>query len=403
MISSMLDTDFYKLTMMQAVFHHYAGAWASYEFKWRNWKNMQLSIDPRKFALLVKEQVEGLCDLRFTKDELDFLSTIPFFKPDFIEYLRLFQLNSDYITAIGTHNLKNRELLIKVEGPWLNTILFEVPILAIVSELYTKNTGLTYYTVRKEGLNRLKQKIEWLETHLHRDAAFTFADFGTRRRASKEWHEETLEYTIDKAYDRLAGTSNVLFAMKYGIKPIGTMAHEYIQAHQQLGPRLVDSQAVALQTWANEYRGELGIALSDCLGFDMFLKDFDRYFALLFDGCRHDSGDPSWWAEKLIKHYHDLRIDPRRKMAVFSDGLTFPIAVELFKQFHSQIRTSFGIGTYFTNDCGFTAPQIVMKMTQMNHKPVAKISDSPGKGMCNDDGFLTYLKQVVKEKVEGIW
>jgi len=403
MISSMLDTDFYKLTMMQAVFHHYAGAWASYEFKWRNWKDMRLNIDPKKFAILVKEQIENLCNLRFEKDELDYLATIPFFKPDFIEYLRLFQLNKDYITAVGTYSLKDDELLIKVEGPWLNTILYEVPILAIVSELYTKHTGLVYYTVRGNGLARLKKKIEWLDTHLHRDESFTFADFGTRRRASLEWHEEVIEYLLETAPKYLAGTSNVMFAKKYGIKPIGTMAHEYIQAHQQLGPRLVDSQAAALQTWANEYRGELGIALSDCLGFDMFVKDFDRYFALLFDGCRHDSGDPNWWCEKLIQHYKDLRIDPRTKMAVFSDGLSFPIAVELFKQFHNQIKTSFGIGTYLTNDCGFTAPQIVMKMVQMNHKPVAKISDSPGKGMCKDEGFLTYLKQVVKEKVEGVW
>jgi len=298
MITSMLDTDFYKLTMMQAVFHHYAGAWASYEFKWRNWKKMQLNIDPKKFAILVREQIENLCNLRFEKDELDYLATIPFFKPDFIEYLRLFQLNKDYITAVGTYNLKDDELLIKVEGPWLNTILYEVPILAVVSELYTRHTGLVYYTVHKNGSTQLKDKIKWLDTHLHRDEPFTFADL-------------------------------------YGIKPIGTMAHEFIQAHQQLGSRLVDSQAFALQTWADEYRGELGIALSDCLGFDMFVKDFDRYFALLFDGCRHDSGDPVWWCEKLIQHYRDLRIDPHTKMAVFSDGLSFPIAVELFKQFHA--------------------------------------------------------------------
>jgi nicotinate phosphoribosyltransferase len=190
-------------------------------------------------------------------------------------------------------------------------------------------------------------------------------------------------------------------AKELGLKVIGTMAHEYLQAHQQLGPRLVDSQKAALQAWANEYRGELGIALSDVLGFRAFLKDFDRYFALLFDGCRHDSGDPIWWGEELIAHYNKLRIDPKTKSAVFSDGLTFETAVDIFRRFHSRINTGFGIGTYLTNDIGLVAPQIVIKMTYCNGKPVAKVSDSPGKGMCEDAGFLTYLHQVVEEKVNG--
>ncbi|RLI53337.1 MAG: nicotinate phosphoribosyltransferase [Candidatus Thorarchaeota archaeon] len=404
MITSFLDTDFYKLTMMQTVFHHYAGAWAEYKFKWRNWDRMSDSLKTHhaleSFMEELNTNIRKLCNLRFAKDELAYLDSIHFFKPDFIEYLRLFQLNEDYIARVDVvEGIPN----IIVEGPWLNTILFEVPILAIVSELYTKHTGLVNYNIRKHGMENLKSKLTWLKRNVHRDAPFQFADFGTRRRASYEWHEEVIEYLLENARSYLAGTSNVLFAMNYEVKPIGTMAHEFIQAHQQLGPRLVDSQAKALQTWADEYRGELGIALSDCLGFDMFLKDFDRYFALLFDGCRHDSGDPTTWAEKLINHYRKLRIDPRTKTAVFSDGLTFEIAVELFKEFHTQINTAFGIGTYLTNDCGFEAPQIVMKMTKMNHKPVAKISDSPGKGMCEDEGFLTYLKQVVKEKVEGKW
>jgi nicotinate phosphoribosyltransferase len=171
------------------------------------------------------------------------------------------------------------------------------------------------------------------------------------------------------------------------------MAHEFVQAHQQLGPRLIDSQKVALQVWADEYRGELGIALSDTMGFDKFLKDFDRFFSLLFDGCRQDSGSPVRWAEKLIAHYKRMRIDPRFKTAIFSDGLTFRTAVDLFKRFQSQISTSFGIGTYLTNDCRFIAPQIVIKMVECNRKPVAKVSDSKDKGMCEDPEFLEYLKK----------
>ena len=397
MITSMLDTDFYKLTMMQAVFHHYPGAWAKYEFKWRNWDKMNLLPSLNSFMQAVEEQLNNLCTLNFLPNELEYLNEIPFFTLDFIEYLRLFQLNKSYIKEVS---IRNDEPSIIIEGPWLNTILFEVPLLAIVSETYTKNCGLTEWNVIKEGTARLDLKLNWLNDHLHRDESFTFADFGTRRRASFDWHETVIEKLIENGR-YLAGTSNVLLAMKYHLTPIGTMAHEFIQAHQQLGPRLVDSQAVALQTWADEYRGELGIALSDCLGFEMFLKDFDRYFALLFDGCRHDSGDPHWWANKLIKHYKHLRVEPKTKTAVFSDGLTFPIAVELYKEYHSRIKTAFGIGTHLTNDCGFTAPQIVMKLTEMNHKPTAKISDSPGKGMCKDEGFLAYLKQVVGERTIG--
>ena len=177
------------------------------------------------------------------------------------------------------------------------------------------------------------------------------------------------------------------------------MAHEFVQAHQQLGPRLIDSQKVALQSWADEYRGELGIALSDTMGFDKFLKDFDRFFSLLFDGCRQDSGNPVQWADKLIAHYKGMRIDPRSKTAIFSDGLTFKTAVDLFNRFHRQISTSFGIGTYLTNDCGFIAPQIVIKMVECNWKPVAKVSDSEDKGMCEDSEFLKYLKKVIREDI----
>ena len=177
------------------------------------------------------------------------------------------------------------------------------------------------------------------------------------------------------------------------------MAHLWFQIHQQLTYRLIDSQKAALQAWADEYRGELGIALSDTLGYKTFLCDFDRYFALLFDGCRHDSGNPIRWCEDLIAHYRKLRIDAKTKTAVFSDGLTFEVAVDLFLKFHNSINTAFGIGTYLTNDCGFIAPQIVIKNTETNGKPTAKISDSPGKGMCMDDDFEAYLMKVVEEKI----
>ncbi len=398
MINSLTDTDYYKLTMMQVVLHQYAGAHVRYAFKWRNWKEMRLKTSVDDFVVQLKKHIKNLCKLRFSGPELQYISGISYFKSDFIEYLRLFQLNKDFIHVRRTDS---DEVEIIVEGPWLNTILFEVPVLAIVSELYTELNGACATNAITKGREKLKEKVSWLDSALPPYQKINFADFGTRRRASLEWHREVLQYLKTHTRGRLVGTSNVMLAMELGLSPIGTMAHEYLQAHQQLGPRLVDSQAAALQSWANEYRGELGIALSDVLGFRAFLKDFDRYFALLFDGCRHDSGDPVWWCENLIRHYKQFRINPMTKTAVFSDGLTFPIAVDLFRRFHAQIKTSFCIGTYFTNDCGFTAPQVVMKLVGLNGKPTAKVSDSPGKCMCEDPEFLDYMIKVIREKVNG--
>ncbi|MEJ2220524.1 MAG: nicotinate phosphoribosyltransferase [Desulfobacterales bacterium] len=397
MIHSLLDTDFYKLTMMQVVLHQYASAWVRYTFKWRNWDKMHLAIPLQDFKSKVDEHIDRLCELQFTEEEVGYLASIRFFKPDFIEYLRLFQLNRNYI---NTH-IDGGRLGINIEGPWLNTILYELPVLAIISELYSSSHGVDDDIWMQDGRKRLKDKVRFLNQAAIADTRFKFAEFGTRRRASYSWQQEVLEYLIENCGRNLVGTSNVHFAMKLGIKPIGTMAHEFFQAHQQLGPRLVDSQKVALQCWADEYRGELGIALSDTMGFDKFLKDFDRFFSLLFNGCRQDSGDPIVWTEKLIAHYKEMRIDPKTKSAVYSDGLTLESAVDIFKRFHDQIQTSFGIGTNLTNDCGFIAPQVVIKMVECNRKPVAKISDSQDKGMCEDPEFLDYLNYVIREDINS--
>ena len=395
MIYSLLDTDFYKLTMMQVVLHQYASAWVRYAFKWRNWDEMHLTVSLQDFKRQVDAEIDHLCELRFTDDEVNYLSGIRFFKPDFIEYLRLFQLNRKYINT----GIDNDRLHVNIEGPWLNTILYEIPVLALISELYSSLHGVDDATWQKEGRRALKDNVRFLLKATLEEQRFKFAEFGTRRRASYAWQQEVLRYLVDKCEDRLVGTSNPHLAMKLGIRPIGTMAHEFLQAHQQLGPRLVDSQKVALQCWADEYRGELGIALSDTMGFDKFLKDFDRFFALLFNGCRQDSGDPYEWTEKLIAHYQKMRIDPRTKSAIYSDGLTLKTAVDIFTRFHDQIETSFGIGTHLTNDCGFVAPQVVIKMVECNHKPVAKISDSQDKGMCEDEEFLDYLNYVIREDI----
>jgi nicotinate phosphoribosyltransferase len=397
MVHSLLDTDFYKLTMMQVVLHQYASAWVRYAFKWRNWDEMHLTVSLQEFKSKVDAEIDRLCELRFTEDEVNYVASIRFFKPDFIEYLRLFQMNRSYINI----NIEDEQLKINIEGPWLNTILYEIPVLATISELYSSFHGVDDSTWLQDGRKRLKDKVGLLNKAIVANQRFNFADFGTRRRASYLWQEEVLKYLIGNCEGSLVGTSNTHFAMKLGIKPIGTMAHEFFQAHQQLGPRLVDSQKVALQCWADEYRGDLGIALSDTMGFDKFLKDFDRFFSLLFNGCRQDSGDPILWTEKLIAHYKEMRIDPRTKSAIYSDGLTLESAVDIFTRFNDQIRISFGIGTHLTNDCGFVAPQVVIKMVQCNRKPVAKISDSQDKGMCEDPEFLDYLNYVIREDVNS--
>ena len=397
MVPSLLDTDFYKLTMMQVVLHQYARAWVRYAFRWRNWGEMHLKGSLENFKRKLDEEIDKLCDLRFQEDELAYLVSIRFFKPDFIEYLRLFQLNRNYIKT----SIEKDELKINIEGPWLATILFEIPVLAVVSELYSRMHGVDDTIWVKAGRERLKDKVALLNTTIAPGKGFKFAEFGTRRRASYTWQEEVLQYLMTHCGDMLVGTSNVHYAKKLGIKPIGTMAHEFFQAHQQLGPRLVDSQKVALQSWADEYRGELGIALSDTMGFDKFLKDFDRFFSLLFNGCRQDSGDPIEWTEKLIAHYKKMRIDPKSKAAIYSDGLNFESAVDIFKRFNNQIQTSFGIGTDLTNDCGFIAPQVVIKMVECNRNPVAKVSDSLEKGMCEDPEFLDYLNKVIREDVNS--
>jgi len=386
MIKSILDTDLYKFTMMQVVFEKYTGAMVRYDFKCRSGRITEPG-DSHRFMNEIHSSIKKYCDLQLTDEEFEYMKTIRFFKPAFLEFLRNFKSNFSYVNI---YEEDSNDLRITIEGPWLSTILFEVPILAIVSECYHKYYNPGTQSIIK-GQEIFLDKIKYLDAHIHQDSELRISDLGTRRRYSYEWHLELLRMACHTKY--IKSTSNVHFAMKLGLTPVGTMAHEYVCAHQQLG-RVEDSQRAAFQSWADVYRGDLGIALSDTVGFNAFIRDFDLYFAKLFDGARHDSGCPYHWCETLIKHYKKLGIDPKTKIAVFSDGLTFPIIVDLFKAFNLNIKTSFGIGTNLTNDCGVDPLQIVMKMTECNGRPVAKISDSPGKGMCHDDGFEKYIKGI---------
>jgi nicotinate phosphoribosyltransferase len=396
-INSLLQTDLYKFTMMQAILHNCPQAQVEYAFKCRN------KVDLRPYAEEIRQEINAYCELRLTDAEATYLSGIRFLKPDFVQFLKMLKLDpaNVIIDASGS------ELTIRIKGLWLYTILFEVPILAIVNEVYFKYAQ-DADELLKSGKGRLVAKVELLKktiettrevaVHYSNDDVninpFLLTDFGTRRRYSAAWQEYVVKYLKENLPGVFIGTSNVYLAMKYGIKPIGTMAHEWLQASQAF-VRLIDSQKHALDTWSREYRGDLGIALSDILGIDCFLRDFDMYFAKLFDGVRHDSGDPYDWTRKVIAHYKSMNIDPKTKIAVYSDGLDVPKALALWKEFGTKIKTSFGIGTNLTNDFDGLVPlQVVIKMTRCNGQPVAKISDSSGKTMCEDQKYVEYLKSV---------
>ena len=392
LITSLLDTDLYKFTMMQVVLHQFPAAQVEYRFKCRN-----PGINLAQYADEIRAEIETLSTLRFREEELDYLRGLRFIKSDFVDFLDLFQLKTKYVTLTPR---ENGEIDVTVKGPWLHTILFEIPILAIINEVYFRNTHKN--PDHAEGRRRLTEKIALVAGNPDL-AEMRIADYGTRRRFSKRWQEQVLVELKEGLGPRFAGTSNVYFAYKQGLVPLGTMAHEYLQACQALGPRLRDSQTFGFEKWAAEYRGDLGIALADVYGINAFLNDFDMYFCKLFDGARHDSGDPFQWGERLIAHYKKNRVDPRTKILVFSDSLTMPLAIRLFERFRGRCITAFGIGTNLTNDLGHTPLNIVMKMVRCNGQPVAKLSDSPSKNMCDDERYVAYLRQVfgIPQPAEG--
>ena len=389
-ITSLLDTDLYKFTMMQVVLHQFPGAEVEYRFKCRNAHAPGMQ-DLAPFAAEIREEIRGLCSLRFQDAELAYLKAMRFIKSDFVDFLALFRLNEKYVSVTP---LPNGEIEVAIKGPWLHTILFEIPVLSIINEVYFRNTQKQPDLV--QGRQRLVTKIGELQAPGLQ--ALKIADYGSRRRFGKAWHEEVLRTLTARlgtgVTGQFAGTSNVLFAMKLGLTPLGTMAHEYLQACQALGPRLRDSQVFGFESWAKEYRGDLGIALSDVYGMSAFLRDFDLYFCKLFDGARHDSGDPFQWGERMLAHYVKNRVDPKTKTLIFSDGLTVPRTIELYQQFHGRCQLAFGIGTNLTNDLGYEPLQIVIKMIRCNGQPVAKLSDAPTKNMCDDEKYMAYLRQV---------
>lgn len=390
-IDSLLDTDLYKFTMQQCVLHQFPGAQVQYRFKCRT-----SNVDLRPFLDEINAEIDHLCELHFTDEELAYLGGLRFIKSDYVDFLSLFHLKRNYIQVVESDDYPCG-IDISIKGPWLHTILFEIPVLAIVNEVYFRR--LYGDLDKSEGRRRLAEKIHLLLSEPN-NGDLHISDYGTRRRFSRAWQEEVLLTLKKELGPMLSGTSNVLLAKKFGLIPLGTMAHEYLQACQALGPRLRDSQVYGFEMWAKEYRGDLGIALSDVYGMEPFLKDFDMYFCKLFDGARHDSGDPFVWGERMIEHWACNKCDPRSKSLIFSDALTIPRVIELYRRFHGRVGIGFGVGTNLMNDLGPTALNVVIKMVQANGQPVAKISDAPEKGMCEDEGYLRYLRQVFGIKTE---
>lgn len=386
-IKSLLDTDLYKFTMQQTVLHQFSNA-REVEFHFRcRTPNVNLA----QYIDEINKEIDHLCTLTFSEEELNYLGSLRFIKADYVDFLTIFRLQRKYVNVV---DLGDGQIDIVIKGPWLHTIPFEIYMLSIVNEVYFRHMGKGV-DIEKVGMSKLQEKIDLIKT----DESFKFSDFGTRRRFSGEWHEKVIQKLKAEVPNNFTGTSNVLFAMKYDLTPIGTMAHEYLQACQVLGPRLRESQKFALEVWVQEYRGDLGIALTDVIGLDAFLADFDLYFCKLFDGVRHDSGDPYEWGEKILAHYQKMKIDARTKSFVFSDGLNVPKAMALNNHFKGRVKTFYGIGTNLTNDVGFTALNIVLKMTNCNGFPVAKLSDTPGKSMCNDVSYMEYLAKVFNKKL----
>ena len=398
-ITHLTDTDLYKFTMLQTMFHRHTNLNGTYLFKCRN-EGINFT---KEMVDEINAQIDHLCTLRFTDEELDYLSSLRFIKPDFIEFLRIWHPLRRYVNCyICDHpDCSNEgELFIEVHGPLFNTMMFEIYLLAIVNEVYfrMKYNYLDLINSAREELNR-KTSCFTGSDPLY---TFNFAEFGTRRRLSREWQDYVMAELIKTKH--CAGTSNVYLAMKYGIKAIGTYAHEYVQMFQGIpGIQLAYTNKAALEEWFEEYQGDLGTALTDTLGTDIFLRDFNKLQAMCYTGVRHDSGDPYEWGEKIIEHYFKLGIDPKTKTLLFSDSLDFEKAQAIYDHFNGRINVSFGIGTYLTNDTDVDPLNIVIKLQYVNGHPVAKLSDVEGKTMCQDEDYVNYLNRAVEYRLnEGI-
>ena len=380
-VTSLLDTDLYKFNMDQVIFHKHTNLSGEYDFRCRN----EGVVFTPEMLEEINAQIDHLCSLRFSREELDYLRSIRFIKNDYVEFLRLWRPIREYVTT-GLN--EQGELSIVVRGPLFSAMQFEIYLLEIVNEVYFR-LRYDYAVLRASAEEKLNRKIRDFQSGKY---TFNFAEFGSRRRLSREWEDEVVR-RFSAETGNCVGTSNVYLAMKYGLKPIGTYAHEFVQMYQGIDSiPLAYTNHYAMEDWYDEYRGDNGTALTDTVTTDLFLLDFNRAMVNNYTGVRHDSGDPFEWGEKMIAHYRKYGVDPRTKLLLFSDGLDFDRAQKLYEYFKDRVKVSFGIGTFCSNDTCEEPLNIVIKLQTVNGRPVAKVSDTPGKAMCRDREYLEYLK-----------
>ena len=398
-ITSLLETDLYKFSMGQAIYHQYPSYTTTWTFKCRN-KDVHFTPE---MVEEIKRQLRLYCELRFTEEELEYLRNIKWIQNSYVDFLRLWQPRyEDFVISTDAEC----GLSIETSGTWLNTSMYEIPTLAIVNEVYFR-MQYDYDDLLDSFKERLEKKYE--DVRSNRFCLGTFSEFGLRRRLSREAQELAVERfshlhdNEDKSCKSFfVGTSNVYLAKKFGITPVGTMAHEWImctgQGNHKHNPAY--SNWYALDSWIKEYGVLNGIALTDTITTDCFLKDFQLTYATLFNGVRHDSADPIEWGEKMIEHYKSLGIDPMNKTLLFSDSLDFEKAAGIAAHFQGKAKVAFGIGTYIANDTKVPSLNIVMKTTFCNGQDVAKLSDVDGKGMCKNPEYVDYLKRSIKWRMD---
>lgn len=395
-INSLLETDMYKFSMGQTIFHQFTSYKTTWTFKCRN-KDVHFTDE---MVEEIKEQVQAFCQLRFTEEELEYLDNITWIKGTYVDFLRLWQPRYEEFTITTDAPCG---LAIDAAGTWLNTSMYEIPVLAIVNEVYFR-MAYDYDVLLKQFKRRLDEKVRLLEEDTYRLS--DFSEFGLRRRLSAEAQEMAVKAIAEvelPADSHFIGTSNVYLAKKFKLKPVGTMAHEWImctgQGNHKHNPAY--SNWYALDAWVKEYGILNGIALTDTITTDCFLRDFQLTYATLFSGVRHDSGDPYEWGDKMIAHYNSLGINPRTKTLLFSDSLDFERATALYDYFKDRAKVAFGIGTFISNDTDEEALNIVMKTTKCNGMDVAKISDVAGKGMCKNPDYVDYLNRCIDYRMKN--
>ncbi|MCQ2300801.1 MAG: nicotinate phosphoribosyltransferase [Bacteroidales bacterium] len=390
-IDSLLVTDQYKMNMASIISRKYNSYTCRWTFKCRN-KDVKFT---EEMVDEIREQVDYFCSLRFAEEELAWLgANLPWLNKGFLNFLRYWHPDRREIKINEGDAMPVTDcgLAIESEGTWLNTSLYEIPILAIVNEVYF---AFKYGdgALDEEFKRRANEKFRLVNTTRGSEIGL-FSEFGLRRRLSAA----TQDWLVSRFGGKMVGTSNLYLARKHQIRAVGTMAHEFIQGVGQGNPLYnpAYSNALAMADWVEEFGTNNGIYLTDCITTDCFLKDFGDKFAHLFSGVRHDSADPIEWGEKMIRHYRGLGIDPVDKTLLFSDSLNFEKAHKIYAHFSGRAKVAFGIGTYLSNDAGVEPLNIVMKMTECNGRPVAKISDDASKGMCRDKDYIEYLKRTIE-------